>query len=456
MEGNMKRVLGIFLGATLALGAGCSEDDEAIKSSSFTADYDLGLYVKGAGNVTDVTKQYIALDGKITQVDNLSATATTSATSGVCEIDPDLQVTEIAQDVSTVTSVRIAGAQKAWLLPRTYNTANNQEAGNGVHVWGDPSGGDLFFNEPNLDIWLNTQASAECNCKLDQYLSATPVNLHIFETERDEKTTRVVTTKSADYNETETTINEYDAKTIGDYTRFVLDGYVWETGSVGIGAGNFYSANSVAYTASMILPDNVAVGDTWLGADGVLAAAVGIESLVIGGKRVRALHVVYRGSTDVTKVAQSADECVEVITSREEDNDGVITVAKQAALKPACYTGNNQASGWINKRHVWYYKGLPVKEETEEVTLTINRYGFVAGNDGNLPGATVAVGDCQTYTSASDVANSPTVTSAADEADVLDRLQTFIEYSVTNSKTTWEATEIRDNYTIVTEFKENN
>ena len=55
-----------------------------------------------------------------------------------------------------------------------------------------------------------------------------------------------------------------NVRTLNTYTRFDLDNFVWQTGFL----NNLYSNAPINYGASMIVPESVKVGDTWLANDG--------------------------------------------------------------------------------------------------------------------------------------------------------------------------------------------
>lgn len=449
----MTKVLGLFLGLAV-LSAGCGSDKEkAAAIRSFTSSYKLGTWVVGTGAVTSTTKRYVDLGGVVTQVNDLHPTASTSATGGVCKIDADLVITESASSVSEVTKIRIAGHQKAWILPDAYKTAN---ADSGTNVWGDPANGGLFLIEPNLDILLDYQRDSQGIQKLDQYLKTIPVDLFIFEKDSDfdSITTDTTRSKPLNINDIDTTVDETTNSSykqeLSTFGRFLLEKYVWETNSL----GSLYSSPyGLGYSASMILPDNVKVGSTWLADNGNLMAAVGTDVLTVGKRKIRALHIVERGATDLDFSKSGVkDWCVKYYNS----SDTTDSTQKSSELTDLCdnqggtmtNTGgdNELGTGWINQKHTWYYRGLLVKKTETRVDIQVDEFGYVTANDGILaaPDAGTTLGDCARY-----YQQAPSTTKALSTI-----FTPYARFTVMNSTRNWQAIEVRDDFTIAKEYKE--
>lgn len=453
----MKRSIAILLGLPLFMAVGCAEEDAETASNSYGLNYEIGTYVVLDGKEFTETKNFVDLDGKVTQVDSLSATPTTTATGGVCQIDTAGTQTVSATEVTSTSKVRIAGRQQSWILAGSYGSAPGE---GDVHVYGDPQNGQIFVNKPNLDIYVGTQAAAECNCRLDQYEQLTPVNLYVFEEDKDStsKTTDVTTTKTPATKTVNTTIDDTSAaarrRTLGTFARFSLGDYIWQT--TGSLAG-LYTASPLNYNANMILPNSVAVGDTWIDNNGALVGAVGIEAVEVAGKNYAALHVVERGSTDIDLSSQGIqDWCINFYEDHKSDSGGG-TVSMDSEITDMCnstgagvFAGqgvNGRATGWTNIRHTWYYEGLPIKIEEETVDVDVQEWGYALLNDGTLPGGIDAgntTGQCARY-----YENTPTVIPAD-----ISKYKPYAEYSVSKTTRTFVASEIRAGYNLVVEYKE--
>lgn len=446
----MKRTLGVLMALPIALAA-CGDDDEPTVVKSFTADYDLGLAVIAEGTETTTTLFFTQIGDDVVQVDGLNATANTQPTEGavVCRIDDENTRTEIIETVSGTAKTRIAGKQRAWLLNDAFfgNAAGSGGAAdNHVNVWDDPSAGHIFLTEPKLNVYLQTQAEADCNCDLQQYIEANAVDLYIFEDDFD--TNVVVETFVSQAAAGETTDVTTRAKTytgggnnrgIGTFARFTLHDYVWETGAL---AGLYNGPTP--YGANMVVPENVAVGDTWLNNNGNLMAAVAIEPVEIGDRTVNALHVVERGATAVNAGEDGVAEwCVDYYTSREEEISNVTDQTSLASVLTDLCAGatKGNGTGWINLRHMWYYRGLPVKMEEERFDVTITAFGYsTPDTDGTLGSG---VGNCHTQQNVNLI-----------DEDEADNWTPYATYTVDRTVESWQAVELLDNYTIVSEYNE--
>lgn len=455
----MKRSIAILLGLPLFVAAGCATTEDDTSSSSFGLNYDIGTYVVLKGSETTETTRFVDLDGVVTQVDTLSMTATTTATGGACQVDPAGTQTVSASEVTSTSKVRIAGRQQSWILPGSYGTAPGE---GDVHVYGDPSQGDLYINKPSLDIFVGTQAGAECNCRLDNYEDLSEVNLFVFEEDKDStsKVTDTVTTKIPATKTVNLTIDETSAaarrRTLSTFARFSLGDYIWQT--TGSLAG-LYTSSPLNYSANMILPNAVGVGDTWIDNTGALVGAVRIEAVEVGGKNYAALHVVERGSTDIDLTAQGIKGwCINFYKDMESDSGGG-SVSMNSEITDMCngvgaapFAGqgvNGRSTGWTNIRHTWYYEGLPIKIEEETVDVSVSEWGFATQNDPATPPVAgfdngAAVGQCAMY-----YENIPAVS----PADV-NKYKPYAQYSVSKTKRTFIASEIRAGYTLVKEYKE--
>lgn len=457
----MKRSIAMLLGLPLLVAAGCATDEEDPSSNSFGLNYELGTYVVLDGKEFTETKYFVDLDGKVSQVDALSATPTTTAAGGVCQVDPAGTQTVSAAEVTSTSKVRIAGKQTAWILAGSYGTAPGE---GDVHVYGDPQNGQIFVNKPNLDIFVGTQAAAECNCRLDQYEQLTPVNLFVFEEDKDStrKVTDTTTVKGFGTTPASKTVNTTidDTSTAGrqralnTFARFSLGDYIWQT--TGSLAG-LYSASPLAYTANMILPNAVAVGDTWIDNSGSLVGAVGIEAVEVAGKNYAALHVVERGSTDIDVTGQGLKGwCINFYEDYKYDGN-VDSVSMNSEITDMCdgngagvFAGqgvNGKSTGWTSIRHTWYYEGLPIKIEEETVDVKVQEWGYNILNDGTLPAAPDAGavnGQCARY-----YEDTPAVLPAD-----ISKYKPYAEFSVSKTTRTFVASEIRAGYSLVQEYKE--
>lgn len=451
----MKSKLGILLGSALLLAAGCSEETvEAVKAANYTSDYDLGALVVSTGLVTSTTKTFVQIGDKVTQVDDLAAVATTSATSGVCQIDVDLTKTEYATTTTGISSTRIAGTQQAWIIPGTYGSS---DVDGDVNMHGTPAWGEMFFSKPELDIYIDTQRRASCGAGdcLEQYIEPVEVTLNIFETDYQERTTDVSRTTATGF-EGDYEDHYSETRDLDFFARFNMKGYEWETWDL----DSLYS-DYIWFNADMVVPAGVKVGDAWLNDNGNLVGAVAIEKLIIGGKAIAALHIVERGSTELDLTANGVNDwCVNFFTATDESTTtaGVTTtyIEKRANLHHNC-AYNNRSSGWINLSHRWYFKGMIVREVKETVNVNVLDYGYMVGNTGvagDEPSGNIQSGGAFTLGNAGNCTVFNNDTDVTGDPDQMKRLQTYARYEVTKSSTVWQATEIRNDFTLVKEFRE--
>lgn len=468
----MKRNLGILMALPLAFAA-CAEDDQAAapKKKSFTADYDLGLLVEYAETESAVTLTFTQLgDADPVKVDGLETTGYVAADAN-CRVRDDGQTTETRETNTTVGKNRIAGMQHVWMIHDSFtgNSAGSSVAPDDmVNITGRPDAGHLFITEPQLNVYLELQGLAQCDCELDQYVEIVENDLFIFEDESDLDEQSVTTWRQSaggvttDY--TGTTINEVGGGrnlTLSTYGRYLADGYVWQTSSL----GNFYNG-AVAFNASLVVPDGVQVGDTWLDEAGRLNAAVANETLTIDGKSVSTLVVVTRGSTDLAPGSDGVlGWCVKTHNGQEYAYDGTTdadTTALRAYLTDLCNTSggagvDQRGTGWINRTKTWYYKGLIVRQETSRVDVVVNEFGFAVTNDGsnfflvtNVPDAGGAINECARYQDNGGASrNAPTTDTTA-----LAKFQAYAVYNVTESRTVREATALREDFTLPAEYEE--
>lgn len=465
----MKRNLGILMALPLAFAA-CAEDEAApAAKKSFTADYDLGLLVEYAENESSVTLTFTQLgDGEPVQVDGLKDTGYTSADEA-CDFHEEGMKTEVRETITRTGKNRIAGKQHVWMLLDSYtgNTAGSSAAPDDmVNVTARPDAGHLFITEPNLNVYLELQGAAQCDCELDQYLEVVENDIFIFEDESDVDVQEVTTVfRSAagvttDY--TETFIDEVDGPNATDlalstYGRYLVDGYVWQTSAL----GNFYNG-PVVFNASLVVPDGVGVGDTWLDETGRLNAAVAEETVTVNGRNVKALVVVTRGSTDIAPGSDGVlGWCVKAHNSEEFAYDGTTdtdTTRARVYLTDLCNsTGgagvDQRGSGWINQTKTWYYKGLVVRQEVSTVDVVVNEFGYAITNDGTLPtppSVGGAVNDCARYRAgAADSVQTPTT-----DTTEIGSYQPYAIYQVVETVTVREATNLREDYTLPVEYSE--
>lgn len=185
----MKRNLGILMALPLAFAA-CAEDDQAAapKKKSFTADYDLGLLVEYAETESAVTLTFTQLgDADPVKVDGLETTGYVAADAN-CRVRDDGQTTETRETNTTVGKNRIAGMQHVWMIHDSFtgNSAGSSVAPDDmVNITGRPDAGHLFITEPQLNVYLELQGLAQCDCELDQYVEIVENDLFIFEDESD-------------------------------------------------------------------------------------------------------------------------------------------------------------------------------------------------------------------------------------------------------------------------------
>jgi hypothetical protein len=467
----MKRNFGILMALPLVFAA-CADDEAATTvKKSFTADYDLGLLVEYAETESAVTLTFTQLgDADPVQVDGIEPSGYTTADDS-CAVFEDGQRTETRETVTTVGKNRIAGMQHVWMVQDTFtsNSAYGSVAPDeNVNITGRPDAGHLFITEPNLDIYLELQGQAQCDCELDQYVEIVENDLFIFEDESDvdEQTITTVNRSAAGVttDQTTTTIDEVGGGrnlALSTYGRYLADGYVWQTSAL----GNFYNG-AVAFAASLVVPDGVQVGDTWLDEAGNLNAAVATETLTIDGRSISALVVVTRGSTDV---APSSDGvlgwCVQTHNGQEFAYDGTTdadTTRLRAYLTDLCDTTggagvDQRGTGWINQTKTWYYKGLVVRQEVSTVDVVVDEFGFAVTNDGSnffmataVPDAGMAINDCARYQDNGAASrNAPTTDTTA-----LAKFQPYAIYNVTETRTVREATALREDFTLPTEYDE--
>ena len=450
----MKRIAGIAL--PLLLAAACTGTDNNTtatgRSKTFTAGYDMGTQVVLQGRTTQSRNQFVELDGKVTQVDDFDSTVAAVGTNAACNPDVTNKTkTVFSSEATMVTKTRIAGVQKAWMLPSNFGTAGIAGE-NGTNVWGDPSSGWLFLTEPSLDILLNVQnVGAGDNRHLTQYLKTIPLNLYVFENDSD-STYKSLTTVSTVATNSLTTVDRKTAggnlRTLNTYTRFDIDNFVWQTGFL----NNLYSNAPINYGASMVVPESVKVGDTWLANNGNLMSAVGVDAIDVGNATVRALHVVERGHTDVDLSATGVDGWCVNFYSNFKDNT---TEGKTTEITDNCNgtgafagLGNDQvATGWVNLRHTWYYKGLPVKVAQDTVNVSVQDYGYAVPNtNGTLPGGINrygAVGQCAFYY------NSTPGNIASTQISMY---KPFARYTVTTTHEEAQAIEVKNGFTIAKEY----
>lgn len=469
----MKRNFGILLALPLVFAA-CADDDVATTvKKSFTADYDLGLLVEYAHNESAVTLTFTQLgDADPVQVDGIEPAGYTAADAN-CAVYEDGQRTETRLTGTTVGKSRIAGMQHVWMVQDTFtsNSAYGSVAPDeNVNITGRPDAGHLFITEPNLDIYLELQGQAQCDCELDQYVEIVENDLFIFEEEYDydEQTITTIHSSAAGVttDQTTTTIDEVGGSrdmALTTYGRYLADGYVWQTSAL----GNFYNG-AVPFTASLVVPDDVQVGDTWLDEAGRLNAAVATETLTIDGRSISALVVVTRGSTDLAPGNDGVlGWCVQTHNGQEFAYDGTTdadTTRLRAYLTDLCdNTGgtagvDQRGTGWINQTKTWYYKGLIVRQEISRVDVVVQEFGFAVTNDGSnfflappgAPDAGFGINDCARYRDNGFAArNAPTTDTTA-----LARFQPYAIYTVTETREVGEATALRDDYTLPVEYQE--
>ena len=447
MNKVFKKKGALLLSLPLLFVVACSDDEAPVPPApSFTSGYDLGTLVVLEGTEYTKTTTFVELNGEVTQVDGLDAEATAN---NHCKVDDDAFQT-VEEQLDTIhANFRVAGQQKAWILPDTYGTTSGENA---IHVWGDPSSGQMYFSKPNLDVLLNTQSMSDR--ELRSYMTPLEVNLSIFEA-YGHFSSHITTTETwNDGGEIVNVTNEIEHgqnSMAGQFARYVVDGYVWETNL----GPNFYSG--AGFNAEMILPDSVRVGDTWINFDGDLVGAVGIDTIDVGGQSIRALHVVTRGTGGFAMQDEGVSGwCVDYYQSIDDEYDGGLDearVGRSAALTELC---DNGTIGWINESHTWYYRGLPVKSKEEFTTINLVSYGYSsgatddptdhpAGSTGGTPGDEVS---CITWDLANGGVN-PTGTEAQ-----MNRLRPYAIYSVTTNVFEGQATEVRTDYTLVTETSE--
>lgn len=467
----MKRNLAILMALPLAFAA-CAEDKPAPQAArrSFTADYDLGLLVEYAESESSVTRTFTQLgESDPVQVDDLKSTGYTAADEA-CTLHEEGRKTEVRQTITRKGKNRIAGKQHVWMLFGSYtgNSAGSSSAPDDmVNVTGRPDAGHLFITEPSLNVYLGLQATAQCDCELDQYLDVVENDIFIFEDESDVDLQKVTTVfRSAagvttDY--TSTLFDEVDGPIASDlalstYGRYLADGYVWQAGPL----GNFYDG-PVGFSASLVVPDGVGVGDTWLDEAGRLNAAVAEEPVTINGREVKALVVVTRGSTDVAPGSDGVlGWCVKAHQSEEYAYNGTTdtdTTRARLYLTDLCNTASagvdQRGTGWINQAKTWYYKGLVVRQEVSTVDVVVGEFGFAITNDGALPSPPTvgsAVNDCARYhAGTADSVQTPTT-----DTTKISRYQPYAIYQVVETVRVREATNLRENYTLPVEYAEEN
>lgn len=501
---SMKRFA--YLAAGLLAFSACAEDEEAPlvqpapqpEPPSVIADYDLGIVVEVHQSVSTTTLKFTQLGATVTQIDNVAPTANTNPTAGTveCVVNDAVGVnnkTIVVNESETHSRTRVAGRQHVWLMFDSY-FGNGASGGNGpddqVNAIGRPDAGHLFISEPELAIYVEVQAAAECNCELENYVEVVEADMYIIEedSDLDEGSTTVVTMTSGGANTTTTdrTITEVVAsgnqnRVLSKSGRYERSGYVWQTNSL----SNWYNG-AFPFTASMVGPVSAQVGDSWLDESGRLNVAVAEEDLEINGTTIPTLVVVTRGSTEVQVETDGLlGWCIEEYISQNVDNPVTDEAEKGAALTDLCNDPGGPVgleglgTGWVNQITTWYYKGLVVKQIEDRVDVDVQEFGFaIPNNDADFfrdpaglatPPCTgtsycgggwigggagnngAAVGQCALYNNANAISFA-TPTTIATAVAAANLWKFYAIYTVSNTQIESVATDIIDDFDIADEY----
>ncbi len=434
----MKRSSAFLLGLPLVFAVGCASEETEPTVRSFLTDFEPGLMVAGTGSTKAVVESYVDLGGTVTQVDGLDVLATGDTVSDTCQVRVDERQTVFDINFEFTSKTRVAGKQKAWFLPDSYDSA---WADSEVNVWGDLSYGQLFLRKPNLDIWIDTQAGVDGPRALDMYLTPYELELALIEDERNFSIamTETVTT------DTQTVVSNmqfYDDD-YSTHARFNAEGFVWESWDI-LGNNDVYDDEPLEVWNNMLVPEKVKVGDTWINEDGNIVGAVAIEKIKVGDTTVDALHIVTRGTREFDTTKRGVlDSCIDFHTAQTVDDP-------ETKRLDAVETGKceDESAGWVNTRHEWYYKGLRVKIVEEGLNVEVEEFGYAAANDGDLPTGMsngAAVGECALWADGDAATGTP---------EQLGRLQKYAVYTVEKGRFEWQATEFRTNDTLAQEYKD--